>query len=265
MIRYSAALLFVFLVITPLCAQRALEPSAWVADFRKAGGRATLVETDDGEKLISIERRGGQKPSVGLRDRPVPTGITSVGLQGFGIDDGDLAALAGWKQLRKVKIVDGKGVTDKGVLNVARILKLVEVELIDTSVTGTGLKEFSKHPALVHLVVINTNHASRAESLELSEMNKLETLTLAVEGVSRISLTKLPRLRQVSDFPSSLTRLELSDLGPIEELDLGRTRLTEVSLSGLPKLEGIDLRDTKLSQKQIDRIRTAFPTAKIRN
>jgi hypothetical protein len=238
--------------------------TAWVSAHEKAGGKATLSKSGDGETALSIQKRKGQRPLVSLKGLAPAPGIRVVGLQGYEIADEDLEALAGWKDLREILVVDGVKVTDVGVKAIARLPNLRSVELYDTAVTGKGIATFSGHESLAHLTVSNTIGDGGVEALDIRDAPKLETISLAGEGVTSIVLARLPRLREVSDFPRSLEVANLSGLGRVKDLDFSHTRLKSLSLSDVPLLESLDLRQTRLPEGAIEVFGRTYPGVKIR-
>jgi hypothetical protein len=255
----------VIFLLSSSCSSVADEPAPsakeWVDRYGKLGGVAVL--TPD-ELSISIRKREGQKPLVGLNALQPPAGVRCVSLQGFEVADGDLEALAGWKALEEIDVIDGKMVTDKGVKALAALPKLRELVLADTAVTGVGLNAFSGHKELVSLTVSNTIVENKVASLDLKEMPKLKGLVLVCPGMTAVRLTKLPKLEWVTDFPLELEQAEVSELGMLTELDFRRTRLKKLAMSDLPKLEALDLRRTPLDADTVAGIQRSFPSVKVR-
>lgn len=238
--------------------------AGWISAYQKAGGKAEFESgTDDAPGLL-IQKRQGQRPLVSLKGfGPAPV-IRVVNLQGYEVSDEDLVALAGWKGLEEVHVVDGIKVTDAGVKAIAGLPSLHSVELCDTAVTGAGVAAFSKHQALVHFTLSNTSLEGKVEALELKDLPKLATITLAGEGITRVTFARLPQLRQVSDFPRSIEVVDLSGLGRVKILDLGHTRLKALLISDVPMLESLDVRATQLPEGAVKVLRNRYPTVRIR-
>ena len=245
------------------CQDKRSGPESWVAAYLKLGGQAGLTASPRDEPTLWVQKRMGQKPLVGLKGLPAP-GVRIVGLQGYEVNDDDLEALADWKDLEELQIVDGKVIGDKGVKALARLPALRRLELIDTSVTGTGVAAFSGHATLTHLTLSNTTLATRVRTLELKDLPKLEQITLSAEGVTGVRLANLPRLRYVGDFPLDLKTADLSDLGDVTELVFRRSKLNKLSLSRLPKLDCLDVRDTELDDKAVADLKRANPKVNVR-
>jgi hypothetical protein len=239
------------------------EAVAWVTAYRRAGGKAELAPGPDGRTVLAIQKRKGQTPLVSLKGfRPAP-GVRAVTLQGYEVADEDLEALAGWKGLEEVHVVDGIKVTDAGVKAIAGLPNLHSVELCDTAVTGKGAAAFSKHESLIYFTLSNTIVEGQAKELKLTDMPKLATVSLAGEGITRVVLARLPQVREVSDFPRSLEVADLSGLGRVKDLDFGHTRLKALLISDVPMLESLDLRDTRLPKGAVKVLRNRYPTVSI--
>lgn len=237
--------------------------AAWVAAYTKVGGRASLGTGPDGRTELAIQKRKGQRPLVSLKGFGAAPGVRAVILQGYEVSDEDVETVAGWTGVERVEVVDGIKVTDAGAKAVARLPVLRSVVLADTAVTGKGLAAFCKHPTLAHLAHSNTVLPGQVKTLDLRELAKLETITLAGEGISRISLTGLPRLREVADFPHSLEVADLSGLGRVRELDFSHTRLKSLSLTDAPKLQFLNLRHTEVPRDTVDALRKNWPEVRI--
>ncbi len=267
MFRQLLAGMAAVLWLAPVNAQsddKRTEAEVWVAGYQKLGGKAGLSASAHDEPTLSIEKRMGQKPLVSLKGLKPATGIRAIALQGYEVDDEDLEALAGWKELEVIQVVDGKRVTDTGVRAIARLPRLRRVDLVDTAVTGTGLSAFSGHPTLTNLTLSNTIVKTRVRSLELKDLPALATLTLSAEGITSIRLAKMPRLRELTDFPLAVERAELSDLGELTELDFHGSKLEKLSLSGMPKLESLDVRETQLKDSAVADLKRLYPSVTIR-
>jgi hypothetical protein len=231
----------------------------WLTKYREAGGKADLSRSSDALTL-TVERRVGQKPHVGLKGLDAPGGVRRVFLQGFEVDNDDLAGVAGWKDVEVVEVADGKKVSDEGVKAVARMAKLRELVLADTAVADGGIATLSGHAGLKRLTVLNTNLRTRIRVLELKDLPKLETLTLACAGVTEVRLADMPVLREVLDFPVELEVAVFTRLGAVTELDLHGTRLHSLLLVGNRELKSVNLRCTRLGDKAVVALKNQHPT-----
>lgn len=217
------------------------------------------------EPTLGIEKLMGQEPLVGLKNLKPASGILRVVLAGYEVDDSDLQALADWKGLEVIDVIDGKKVGDNGVKAIARLPKLREVVLADTAVSGIGVSALSSHVALTRLTLTNTVFPSQVKTLALKNLPKLEVLELACEGgISDVRLAAMPRLRELSAFPSDVKSAEISGLGAITELDFRGSKLEKLSISDMPSLESIDLRDTQVNDETVMELKKKFPKAEIR-
>jgi hypothetical protein len=254
-------------VLIGACCVSAADDSAptaegWVGQYVKLGGKAFLCPPDEG--TIGIQKQEGQKPIVGLKGLKPPTGIRRVVLQGFEIADDDLVALAAWKDLEGVEVIDGKKVTDKGVAALTALPNLRELMLADTAVTAAGVNAFSGRKELRQLTVSNTIVANKVAGIDLKDMPKLQRLTLVCPGMTAVRLTELPLLESVNDLPAELERAEVSKAGALKELDFRGTKLKMLSLTGVPKLELLDLRKTFLDADAVAGIQQRLPGVKVR-
>jgi hypothetical protein len=240
----------------------AAAPQAWVAEYRRGGGEAG-VRPDD-HRAVWVRRGQDEKVPARLTAVPATVGGRRVLLYGFRVEDADLRAVASWPGLEQVDVIDGKGVTDKGVMALAALPGLREVVLADTAVTAAGVNAFSGHKELANLTVSNTIVENRVRSIDLKGMPKLQGLVLVCEGMTAARLTNLPKLEWVTDFPAELEEAEVSDAGRLTELEFRGTRLKKLSLSGLPKLESLDLRRTPLGGDDVASIQKSFPGVKVR-
>lgn len=256
----------VAVLLAASCLSVADEPAStatdWVTKYGKLGGKAFLWSPD--EATIGIQKREGQKPLVGLKGLKPAAGIRRVVIQGFEVADDDLEALAAWKELEQIDVIDGKKVTDKGVKALATLPRLRELVLADTAATAAGANAFSGHKELTRLTMSNTIVENKVTSLDLKEIPKLQGLTLVCQGMTTVRLTNLPKLEWVGDFPQELEEAELSELRSLTELVFRGARLKKLTVSGLPNLESLDLRSTPLDGDTVAIIQKAFPAAKVR-
>lgn len=264
---HSSKIGCVIAILSVSCLFAADEPAPtakdWVSQYNKLGGKASLRDTD--EAAIEVQKREGQKPLVSFKGLKPATGIRRVVIQGFEVADDDLEALAGWKDLEQIDVIDGKKVTDKGVKALATLPKLRELVLAGTAVTAAGVNAFSGHTELTHFTVSNTIVENQVKSLDLKEMPKLRSLCLVCKGMTTVRLTKLPKLEWVTDFPLELEHAEVSGAGSLTELEFRDTRLKKLVLSELPKLESLNLRKTQLDAAAVARIQKDFPEVGVRS
>jgi hypothetical protein len=264
----SRTVLFAVALMLGAPAARADDPlptvKDWVEQYEKLGGKVYLWPPEEDEGTIGIWKREGQKPLVGLKGLKPAAGIRRVALQGFELTDDDVAALAGWKELDRVDVIDAPKVTDKGVKALAALPKLRVLVLADTAVTSDGVNAFSGHKGLTHLTVSNTVVKNRVTALDLKDLPELKGLVLVGEGMTKLRLTKLPKLEwECVVFPGDLEEAEFSELGSMTQLNFRNTRLKKLALSGLPKLESLDLRKTQLDADAVAAVRKAFSGVKV--
>jgi hypothetical protein len=112
--------------------------------------------------------------------------VISLSIFQQGVTDGDLAGLAGMKQLRFLELSHNPGVTDAGIAALTGLTNLRHLDLTDTKVTGTGLKD-------------------------LGDMENLERLTLNDCPVTDESLAAIPRFPKLQVL--FLGRTNVTDAG----------------------------------------------------
>ena len=169
-----------------------------------------------------------------------------VGLQGFEITDSDLEAVANWKEIEVVEIIDGKQVTDIGLIALSKLPRLQKIIIGDTAATQKGISSFSGHATLTHFTLINTIIPAQVERIALEGMPKLTSIQLSCEGMKSIQLKNLPQLSELLAFPLSLEEVRFEKLSLIGELDFLDTKLSRIELSDLPKLKRLNVKGTKL-------------------
>ena len=245
------------------CAQaESPDPSAWCADYRKRGGSADFQQDKRSTLLVTKQEHHPPVPTL-IELRP-PAGVRAVKLQGYGVEDDDLLALKTWKGLETVEVLDGKSVTDCGVRGLGDIRTLRTLVLMETAVTGDGLAALSGHPALARLEVGNTVIDGRVRELDLTDLPRLERLALNCGGLRRLTLARMPTLREVERLPASPVTAELARLGRLTELDFHASALAALSIKGCPALETLDARRTELSGLAVGKLRAALPGVRVR-
>lgn len=237
----------------------------WLAEYKKLGGKAGVNTSTGPHPTLWVQKRFGQMPLVGLKGMKTPPGIRAVSLQGYEVEDDDLLGLATWPGLEEVSIIDGKKVGDKGVQAIAKLPKLHRLDLVDTVVSEVGLAQLSGHRALTQLDLSNTVVTTKVRALRLKDIPKLESLSLACEGgMTSVSLTALPQLKQLGDFPLDVETAEVSGLPKLTDLDFRGSKLRKLTIADMPGLESIDLRDTQVDDETVKELKKKFPKVEVR-
>jgi hypothetical protein len=200
----------------------------WVAEYKSLGGIASYKSDDDGS--IRIQKRTNQKPLIGISAIRTQPNIREVELQGGEIDDDDIITVAKWKKVRAVYIIDGKSVTDKGILAMASSPTLSKISICGASITDLGIEAFSGNKTLSYLNVENYAEGNKIINLTLREMPALENLLIGCSGLKCIKISKLPKLKSLEEIPSTVSTIELSDLASVDELNFSRTQLDRLTV-----------------------------------
>lgn len=245
--------------------ERTLPAEEWVRQYEKLGGKASLVVSPQGLRTLVVEKRANQKPLVSLKGLGIAKGVQRVFLQGYEVVDADLQELSSWPDVIEIEVADGKKITDDGIKSLAKLTKLRELFLADTGIAEAGVNAFNGHMSLTHFTIINTNVPCKLRTLDLKEIPKLETLTLACTGIRTINLANLPSLRSLLDLPRELESASFDGLGQLCELDLHGTRVKKLAIGKMPKLETIDLRDSPIEETTLRTLKRDHPNVKVRH
>ena len=256
-----------FIAACPDTRVRCDEPAApgheWVVEYGNLGGDAYLWPPE--HRTIGIAKLSGRKksfvPLVGLK---APAGITSIILQGFEIGDADMIAIAQWKDIETLEIIDGKSVTDKGLKAISRMPVLKNLAMRDTAITGEGVTALSGSKSLVDLTISSTVIPCRIRRICFKELPSLERLTLNVEGVEAVELANLPKLKEIIVFPTTLTSATVRGLDSLTELDFQNSLLKKLTVGSTPKLQTLDVRNTRMEKMEIYQLQLARPSVTIR-
>jgi hypothetical protein len=125
-----------------------------IGEFVRARGYAIWVDEDEGHLMI---RRHGTEDSqrAPLSKLPVVRDVQRLTLRGRGFGDADLQAVAAWKDLEGLQVIDGQ-VTDAGLRQIARLTNLKRLLLWGTRTTGAGLKHLTALERLAYLEIQDT-------------------------------------------------------------------------------------------------------------
>jgi hypothetical protein len=263
-----SSIVHIFIAITLLMgednpkSENLVNGDKWVIDYKNLGGIASYNSDDGGS--IQIQKRSNNKPLISInamRSQPI---IRKLEVQGYEIDDDDIIAIAKWKKISIVYIIDGKKVTDKGVIAIASSPELTKITICGTSITDVGIGAFSGNKTLTYLNIESYAKDNKTINMALKEMPLLEKLFVGCNGLKSINLSKLPKLQSLENIPSTVTTIELNDLASVDELDFSGTQLDKLTLSALPKLAKLNVQRTKLSRESIKSIKDDYPNINIK-
>jgi serine/threonine protein kinase len=204
---------------TPITKPPAASPHApyqalldWV--FRNGGSISAV--TGKGQQLALMTEST-------LPDQPLE--IVGIRLQGTGVSDDELKQLAQVPGLRELSLADTK-ITDDGLAHLQALRKLTHLDLSQTGVTSAGLVHLARLAQLVELHLQETKVTDPGLT-RLAGLAKLERLYLsdtAVTDVGIEQLAALPALKLVTLHGT--TRSESADRRPARAGNrLGRRRL----------------------------------------
>ena len=118
-------------------------------------------------------------------------GLAHLDLSGTGVEDADLASLAGLKRLRELNL-DNDSVSDAGVVYLAQLPELDTLGLCDTAITDDGVGSIAAIPKLKTLYLDGTR-ISDAGLLKLQRVSTLRTLHLTCPNVTDTGVEELRR------------------------------------------------------------------------
>jgi len=169
-----------------------------------------------------------------------------LNLDGTGIKDDQLADLSGFKKLTSLSL-QSNPVTDNGLVHLKDMKTLEVLALEKTKITGRGLRHIK---GLTNLRVLNLSQCRIGDDPldNLKAMKQMETLALQNAGV------RGPGLKHVGGLTNMIT-LNLDD-SKIE----GRNLL---HLKPLQKLRIIYMRDSRVSQRSVEKLEELIPSLAI--
>jgi hypothetical protein len=118
------------------------------------------------------------------------------------VPDEVIGRLDAFPRLRKLGLVGGQRLTDKGLEHVGKLTGLEVLELRNGKVTAAGLRHLAKLPKLRSLglsdVPLSKENGAALEGLQSLEVLELTEVKASPEGLA--SLKKLPRLKRLEGF-----------------------------------------------------------------
>jgi hypothetical protein len=171
-----------------------------------------------------------------------------------GLRDEDLQVLRQFPRLRSLEIA-APLITDEAVIHIQGIKTLRELSLVETQVTGRGLKRLRGIP-LEKLVLAGANITDETtEALEVfPDLRKLMIAGTSVTDAGLTNLKHVPRLQKlfISDSPVSDSGVcTLQQLIHLYELDLEGLAITDLGitpLAALPRLRYLSLANTRVTE-----------------
>jgi hypothetical protein len=169
--------------------------------------------------------------------------------------------------------LNGSDLTDAGIANLPKTIKLTQINLAGTTISGTCFKSLSKFPQLKQLDA--SSNLLKGETLaDLAPLAKLESLNLMRTRLTSEELTRLPKfpalkVLTISNNPKvddTALKYIASSCTNLEFLNL---KLTNVTIQGLQQLVSLKkLRVLVLggpySKSQTTQIEKLFPRTEIR-
>lgn len=189
---------------------------AWV--FRN-GGQVTAV-TGKGEEL----------PLSAIEQLPAePLAIMKIRLDGTGVRDDELAALADAPGLRELSLADTR-LTDAALKHLDRLLQLTRLNLSRTGVTSSGLTSIARLTHLSELDLSKTQVTDQGLA-RLAGLPNLQRLNLSDTALNDVGLDQLRAI-------ASLTELKLNGTSMT---DAGHTALVAALPDARISWDGVDL------------------------
>ena len=244
---------------------------------------AGLKELAPLKNLTTLNLGNTQVTGVGLKELAPLKNLTTLNLNSTRVTDAGLIELFAFKNLaildlgnmREVidpKVGDkdyrgeGKGVTDTGLKEIAKLTSLTTLTLSYTKVSDAGLKELAP---LKNLTTLTTPKVTDQTLAVLREINLLHALTQATnpngsrpakpEDVTGLNLSNTPLV-------TDMGLKELATLKSLTYLGLYGTSVTDAGLKELTPLKTLttlDLGYTKVTNAGVAELRKALPKCKI--
>jgi Leucine-rich repeat (LRR) protein len=216
-------------------------------------------------QLRTLSLNGTRVTDAGMADVGRLTNLTFLRLDATAISDAGLESLTGLSKLDNLALVSVRSIGDKGMKSMARLKRLVSLDLRETHVTDEGLKELARCEKLASLR-IGKLKITDAGVQSLAPLTRLKVLDLSStevtdEGVKdvakhrRLTNLYLQNLRRVTDAGVK----ELAKLPTLQILALGGTGISDAGvkeLAGLPQLKFLVLTNTAVTDaglKELER------------
>ena len=131
--------------------------------------------------------------------------MVGIGLKDCELRDQDLSPLTGWQRLENLGL-DGTGITDNSLRQIARITSLERLSFCDcAAIDDEGIKHLESLQSVKEISLAGTNITdaglgSLAKLKTLEDLNVTGCKNLTAAGVSKLQAA-LPKCKIVSDFP----------------------------------------------------------------
>jgi len=148
------------------------------------------------------------------------------------LSDGDLKPLAALPDLEDLGVIQGRGITDAGLVALERLTKLNRLSLVEVPVTDAGLVHLRRLRHLESLDLGGTG-ITDAGLAELERFRDLKVLDLGHTRVTAAGLEHLKGLTKLRFLDLTVTPMTDADLEPLKEmrslkyLGLGGTFVTD--------------------------------------
>jgi len=218
---------------------------------------AGLKELAPLKNLTTLNLGNTQVTGVGLKELAPLKNLTTLNLNSTRVTDAGLIELFAFKNLaildlgnmREVidpKVGDkdyrgeGKGVTDTGLKEIAKLTSLTTLTLSYTKVSDAGLKELALLKNLTTLNLSNTPHVTDMGLKELAPLKNLTTLHLYITRVTDTGLKEVAKLTSLTTLTLSYTKVSdagLKELAPLKNLTtLTTPKVTDQTLAVLREI-----------------------------
>ena len=199
-------------------------------------GLAQLVERLPRLRSFTAPGRESVAATLAALGRHQPD-LRSLSLNGCGMSDGDLAALAGMKRLDLLRL-ERTGITDAGLVHLESLASLFSLYIGNPGVTDEGLRRLN---GLTHLESLNLVESrvtgvglSLLVGMPLNELWLSSTLITDPEMATVAQLTHLRRL--ILSYNPGLTDAALLPLRTLPDLRVLNVTATAITPEGIAAL-----------------------------
>jgi hypothetical protein len=161
--------------------------------------------------------------------------------------DEDLTVLRDLPDLRELTLMNGRRITDQGLMNISELKQLRVLALNGTGITGSGLRHIRSCRELEGLTLDDTPLTDQGLA-HLEQLPKLEWLHLSNTKVTDKGLTHLTHLES------------------LEDLQIRNTNVTDEGLEYLAKLTRLKcvlLGGTRVTSEGCARLQQALPNCRV--
>ncbi len=229
---------------------------------KETSERLPLAPKSENEVIALIEKTGG---SVSGENEKIVGPVVAAYFQQSKVTDDDLRYVATLTSLRRLDLRKTL-ITDKGLMEVGRLVNLEELYLNEARVTDEGLAAIRNLKKLKRLYLMRTEVSDKGLAT-LSQLKELHTLLVGytnITGKGLRSIADLKKLRKLGLEFTPITTMGMKELGRLTQLDsvdLSHTQITDadlLSIRDLSNLKDLSVAHTKVSDtgmKVIQRFR----------